>query len=79
VAASFADAATAVKQPLFTDTAFSLIIKVPQGAQGAFIGNISDFGSEEMELLLNKGNKMVIQEVIGAGTDKMELVCELLP
>ena len=54
------------------------VIKVPQGTKGAFIENLSMYGSQEVELLLNRGQKMVIQQVIEEGSNT-KLVMELLP
>ncbi|HBF37149.1 MAG TPA: hypothetical protein DDW50_07495, partial [Firmicutes bacterium] len=63
---------SAFKQPV------TFIINVPKGVNGAFIGNMSHYGSKEVELLLNKGQKMVIQKVIDPGTNHMKIICELI-
>ena len=55
------------------------IIKVPQGAEAAFIGDISYYGSKEVELLLNRGQQMIIQEATEDALGNLKLVCELLP
>ncbi|MBA4496350.1 ADP-ribosyltransferase [Paenactinomyces guangxiensis] len=51
-------------------------IKVPKGTPGAYVGGLSHF-PDEMELLLDKGQKMIITEVKPVG-GKLEITCEVL-
>lgn len=56
----------------------TLIIEAPAGSNGAFVGNLSQYPGE-VEVLLNKGQQMLVKQVIDAGTSNMKLVVELIP
>ena len=60
------------------DADLTLVIETPEGAQGAYIGNLSYY-PDEVEVLLNKGQQMVIKNVLDAGTPNMKIVVELIP
>ena len=55
----------------------TLIIEAPEGAQGAYIGNLSYY-PDETEVLLNREQQIVIKEVLDAGTSNMKIVVELI-
>ncbi|MBI5551138.1 MAG: ADP-ribosyltransferase [Desulfobacterales bacterium] len=55
-----------------------LKINVPKGTKGAYLGKISCYPNEA-ELLLDKGQKMIITEVAEVTPGKMLLTCDLLP
>ena len=56
----------------------NLIIKAPKGSKGAFIGEMSQYPSE-VEVLLNKGQQMIITDVLESSATKTTIVVELLP
>ena len=60
------------------DADLTLVIETPEGSRGADIGNLSCYPNEA-EVLLNKGQQMVIKNVLDVGTRNMKIVVELIP
>lgn len=59
-------------------TKVTYVIKVPKGTSGAYISNISQYGEKEAELLLNRGQKMMILDAVQKGK-RLEVICEIIP
>ena len=54
-----------------------LIIDTPKGTKGAYIGKLSEF-DDEMEVLLNKDQKVLIKEVIDDNPSELVLRVEIV-
>jgi hypothetical protein len=54
----------------------TLIINTPAGTQGAYVASLSPY--PEVELLLNRGQQMVITEVVKADTSNLVLKVEII-
>lgn len=59
------------------DGAIEYIVKVPKGANGAYLEDISNFPGE-MEFLLDKGSRFVIQDIEYNSVDKCKVFMELI-
>ena len=68
---------TSLSSDSIPNNSISLIIKVPKGSSGAYIGNISRFNTEN-EVLLNKGQRLVITTVIDDDKNNTKLICEIV-
>jgi hypothetical protein len=53
-------------------------INVPKGTNGAYVGEISHYPNEA-ELLLDKGQKMIITEASEDSIGRLILTCDVLP
>jgi hypothetical protein len=59
------------------DSNLILVMNVPKGTQGAYIGNLS-FLHGEFEFLLNRGYRMVINKVISKNPGYLKLEVDIL-
>lgn len=67
-----------LKEASFHGKDVSWIINAPKGSNGAYIGTISRYGKQELEVLFNVGQEMVVKEAKITPEGKIEILVDLI-
>ncbi len=63
----------------YSEKGVTFIIEIPKGTSGAYIAPVSNVGLGEAELLLNKGQDMIILEVVNPNKNNLVLRVQIVP